>query len=163
MLKLTSRKFALVMILMVGLSFLAFMPQATNASTNAVALSCPNDVRIGQRVSCTATGLTVGTSYLAVALHSSGNYTYLVTAASSTEYFVFTFTSADSDGIVQIGLGTTTDYSTTASYTTSAVINLQSPAVDLPTAFFQALLSPVMILGIFVILVGAFFIVKKKR
>lgn len=155
---------ALSTFLMLGLMFLGTVPQAqaSNNSVNAVALTCPNEVRVGQLLSCTASGLTIGSSYLGVAIHSSGNYTYLVTASSSTEYLKFTFTTTDSDNIVPIHIGTTTDYATVPSYTATSVVNLLSPATDLPTAFFQALLSPVMILGIFVILVGAFFVYKRR-
>ena len=52
----------IVFLAMFGLMFVGMVPQRAEAKVNAVALSCPNDVRIGQLVSCTATGLTVGTS-----------------------------------------------------------------------------------------------------
>jgi len=144
-------------------SFLAVTFQPTNASSNAASLSCPGEVRIGNVLSCKATGLTVGTNYIVIGVHSDGNVSSVKTAVSSTEYFRLTFTSADSDGIVPVIIDTATAAGAqSGTDDDTALVNLINPANDIPSSFFQNLLSAVLIIGIFGLLMSAFIIYKRR-
>lgn len=143
---------------------LLFVGIANQPVHGAAALTCPSEVRIGNLLSCKATGLTVGTNYIAIAQHSDGNVTSVKTATSSTEYFRFTMTTADSDGIVAIALDTATDAGVAEGTDDDvALVNLVNPGSDIPSAFFQNLLAPILIIGIFVLLMSAFFIKKRMK
>jgi hypothetical protein len=143
---------------------LLFVGVANRPASGAVALTCPAEVRIGNLLSCKATGLTVGSNYIGVAIHSDGNVSSVKTAASTTEYFRFTMTTADSDGIVAVIIDTATDAGVAdGTDDDTALVNLRDPGSDIPSAFFQNLLAPVLIIGIFVLLMSAFFIKRRMK
>ena len=158
------KKLTILTIAFITLGMLAI--PSGKASVNAVGLSCPTEVRIGNLLSCKATGLTVGTNYIAIAVHSDGNISKVLSATSSVEYFRFTFTTADADGLIPIELDTanaTGVDSDTTTYDAASLVNLINPAEDIPSSFFQNLLAPVLIIGIFVLLMAAFFIKRKMK
>ena len=144
--------------------FVGMAGQQTQGAVNTAAITCPSEVRIGNLLSCKVTGLTVGSNYIAVAQHSGGNVSSVKTAASTTEYFRFILTTADSDGIVPVSVAdATTAGAQTGADTDTALVNLIAPSSDIPSAFFQDLLAPILIIGIFVLLMGAFFIYRQRR
>jgi len=135
---------------------------ASEQTVQAAAISCPSEVRIGNVLSCKLTGLTIGNSYKVDAIHSDGNVSAVLTASSGTEYVRLTMTTADSDGLVPVALHlvfTNLTYSTTLD---TALVNLINPGSDIPSSFFQNLLSAVLIIGIFGLLMTAFIIYKRR-
>ena len=134
------------------------------ASLNTASITCPGEVRIGVMFSCKVTGLTVGTNYIVTAQHSDGNVSVVKTAGSSTEYFRFTLNTEDSDNLVPISVGQATDAGAlSGADIDTALVTLINPSSDIPSTFFQNMLSPVLIIGIFVMLMGAFFIHRRRK
>ena len=149
--------FAMFAMLFVGMTN-TIQPASATAS-----ITCPSEVRIGNLLSCKVTGLTVGTNYWADAQHSDGNFSTVISASSTTEYFRFTMTTADSDGIVPVAVGLATSTPSAGTTVDTALVNLINPGSDIPSAFFQNLLAPVLIIGIFVLLMSAFFIKRRMN
>ncbi len=150
----------LFVIAIFAVMFLGFSQQGKAA----VAITCPNEVRIGIVISCELTGLTVGDNYIVTAVHSGGNQSVVLTAATTTEYARLTMTTADSDGLVPIGVGSATDAGAlTGGTTDTALVNLINPSSDIPSAFFQNILASVLIIGIFMLLMSAFFVKRRMK
>lgn len=151
--------FLLVSLLGIGLLGLAIQPVLATESVTA-----PSEVRIGNMISVKLNGLTVGSNYIVTAAHSDGNVSKVLTASASTEYIRFVFATADSDGLVPIHIGAATVTGVLTGPTIdTALVNLINPGEDIPSSFFQNLLAPVLIIGIFVLLMGAFFIHKRMK
>lgn len=142
---------------------LLFVGVASQPVSAAASITCPAEVRIGNLLSCKVTGLTVGTNYRADAQHSDANVSSVVTAASTTEYFRFTMTTADANGIVPVAVSVATAAGAAGTTVDTALVNLIDPGTDIPSAFFQNLLAPILIIGIFVLLMSAFFIKKRMK
>jgi hypothetical protein len=140
-----------------------FVGMTNQPATGAASITCPAEVRIGNLLSCKITGLTVGTNYWLDAQHSDANVSTVITAASTTEYARFTMTTADSNGIVPVSVSVATSTPSAGTTVDTALVNLINPGSDIPSAFFQNLLAPVLIIGIFVLLMSAFFIKRRMK
>lgn len=154
----------LKILLLVSLLGIGVFGMAVQPALAAEAITAPSEVRIGNLLSVKLTGLTVGTNYIVDAVHSDANVSKVLTASSTTEYVRFTFSTADSDGLVPIHLAEATAAGVlTGATLDSALVNLINPGSDIPSSFFQNLLAPVLIIGIFVLLMSAFFIKKRMK
>jgi len=143
--------------------FLALAPTESKASVNAVALELSSTSgTVGFPVSVHATGLTDGTVYLVVAVTSGGNVTAVTSGSGTEDYVSLLFTSADSDGVVPIHIGTTTDYTSTASYTATVIYTLNSPSIP-GSQFFTGIIGPLVIIAVVTGLAGIFAFKKFRK
>jgi len=164
MLKLTKKTKAtfFLTIMLVGM-FFALAPNQAQAKTNAVGLELSSTSgTVGFPVSVHCTGLTDGTVYLVVAVTSGGNVTAVTSGSGTEDYVTLLFTSADSDGVVPIHIGTTTDYTSTAAYTATVIYTLNAPSIP-GSQFFTGIIGPLVIIAVVVGLAGIFAFKKFRK
>ena len=110
---------------------------------------------VGFSLSVYCSGLTDGTVYAVVAVHSAGNVTAVTSGSGTSDYVSLLFTSADSDGIVPVIISEATAAYAGGSDIATVLLTLKAPSIP-GSQFFTGIIGPLVIVAVVVGLAGIF-------